>query len=347
MREEDAAVDEDRLLSNPLSSMPLAVNLFGPLALDIKLGSKGPSSIAPGFCPFGPACRLGAQPGAQRSTLSFRSDCFRSSNSCRHAPRRAGHRLCRSQAERGLARASCKVARPLRLKHFARSNFTRIRTVPSSARRRSSSFSGNTRSPSSPSTTALSPARCSLRSGRASIDESNAAFRSTPTSFFRSTGPIQPASPSGTSRSKPSSMRSMLPATKPPPTAYGSGTATSSGSMTRRFPYSRQSSARRRSQRASGCASAGSSRRGSARKRLKQANDADAGSTTRPRLAPMLDEDLLQVEDRVRLLVNALADDRDPFPVVKLFTPDAGATWLITECDPDEPIVYLAWRSRS
>ena len=29
MREEDAAVDEDRLLSNPLSSMPLAVNLSG------------------------------------------------------------------------------------------------------------------------------------------------------------------------------------------------------------------------------------------------------------------------------------------------------------------------------
>jgi hypothetical protein len=51
----------------------------------------------------------------------------------------------------------------------------------------------------------------------------------------------------------------------------------------------------------------------------------------------MLDEDLLQVEDRVRLLVNALADELDHFPVVKLFTPDASATWLITECDPDEP----------
>ena len=51
----------------------------------------------------------------------------------------------------------------------------------------------------------------------------------------------------------------------------------------------------------------------------------------------MLDEDLLQVEDRVRLLVNALANERDPFPVVKLFTPDANATWLLTESDPDEP----------
>ncbi len=52
----------------------------------------------------------------------------------------------------------------------------------------------------------------------------------------------------------------------------------------------------------------------------------------------MADIDLLTVEDRVRLLVNALADERDHlFPVVKLFTPDAGATWLISEADPDEP----------
>jgi hypothetical protein len=51
----------------------------------------------------------------------------------------------------------------------------------------------------------------------------------------------------------------------------------------------------------------------------------------------MLDEDLLKVEHRVSLLVNALADDRDPFPAVKLFMPDADATWLVTECDPDDP----------
>lgn len=29
-------------------------------------------------------------------------------------------------------------------------------------------------------------------------------------------------------------------------------------------------------------------------------------------------------------------EDFDPQPVVKLFTPDAGATWLLTEIDPDE-----------
>ncbi len=29
-------------------------------------------------------------------------------------------------------------------------------------------------------------------------------------------------------------------------------------------------------------------------------------------------------------------DEIDPHPVVKLFTPDAGATWLLTELDPDD-----------
>lgn len=47
--------------------------------------------------------------------------------------------------------------------------------------------------------------------------------------------------------------------------------------------------------------------------------------------------ELLTDEDRIRLFANALADDRDPAPVVKLFTPDAGATWLISECQPHEP----------
>lgn len=46
---------------------------------------------------------------------------------------------------------------------------------------------------------------------------------------------------------------------------------------------------------------------------------------------------LLTVEDRVALLVNGLSGERDHKPVVKLFTPDAAATWLFTECDIDEP----------
>lgn len=43
---------------------------------------------------------------------------------------------------------------------------------------------------------------------------------------------------------------------------------------------------------------------------------------------------------RAKLLANGrqtLEDgDFDPYPVVKLFTPDAGATWLLTEIDPDD-----------
>jgi hypothetical protein len=44
---------------------------------------------------------------------------------------------------------------------------------------------------------------------------------------------------------------------------------------------------------------------------------------------------------RERLLANgarsAAGEDIDPIPVVKLFTPDANATWLLTELDPDNP----------
>ncbi|PPC99399.1 MAG: transposase [Hyphomicrobium sp.] len=55
---------------------------------------------------------------------------------------------------------------------------------------------------------------------------------------------------------------------------------------------------------------------------------------------------LLTKEIRERLLANgharlqAQADGRDEpdfIPVVKLFTPDAGCTWLLTELDPDDP----------
>ena len=43
---------------------------------------------------------------------------------------------------------------------------------------------------------------------------------------------------------------------------------------------------------------------------------------------------------RAQLLANGQQsldnDNFDPPPVVKLFTPDAGATWLLTEIDPDD-----------
>jgi hypothetical protein len=54
---------------------------------------------------------------------------------------------------------------------------------------------------------------------------------------------------------------------------------------------------------------------------------------------------LITDEQRAELLRNgaesAQAEDFDPMPVVKLFTPDAGATWLLTELDPqDEDLAF-------
>lgn len=49
---------------------------------------------------------------------------------------------------------------------------------------------------------------------------------------------------------------------------------------------------------------------------------------------------LITDEQRAQLLANgrdSIENPRfDPLPVVKLFTPNAGATWLLTEIDPDD-----------
>ena len=49
LREEGACIDEDRLYGNALSSMPLAFNLLGPLALDLDLASQVLRSLLPSF----------------------------------------------------------------------------------------------------------------------------------------------------------------------------------------------------------------------------------------------------------------------------------------------------------
>ncbi len=49
LREEGAMIDEDRLYSNALSSMPLCFNLLGPLALDLDLATKVFAAVLPGF----------------------------------------------------------------------------------------------------------------------------------------------------------------------------------------------------------------------------------------------------------------------------------------------------------
>lgn len=49
IREEGAAIDEDRLFGNALSSMPLTFNLFGPMALDLNLATAALRQLLPGF----------------------------------------------------------------------------------------------------------------------------------------------------------------------------------------------------------------------------------------------------------------------------------------------------------
>ncbi len=53
-----------------------------------------------------------------------------------------------------------------------------------------------------------------------------------------------------------------------------------------------------------------------------------------------MNNDLITDEQRALLLANGRESlenpNFDPVPVVKLFTPDGGATWLLTEIDPDD-----------
>ena len=49
--------------------------------------------------------------------------------------------------------------------------------------------------------------------------------------------------------------------------------------------------------------------------------------------------DQLLANGRIARDCQAKDQDFDPWPVVKLFTPDAGATWLLSEVDPEHPEV--------
>ncbi len=49
----------------------------------------------------------------------------------------------------------------------------------------------------------------------------------------------------------------------------------------------------------------------------------------------------ITLEEREQMLANGTrsraGEDIDPYPIVKFFTPDASATWLLTELDPEDP----------
>ena len=50
---------------------------------------------------------------------------------------------------------------------------------------------------------------------------------------------------------------------------------------------------------------------------------------------------LISIEQREQMIQNGLQTQKDHignhWPVVKLFTPDANCTWLLSELDPEEP----------
>ncbi|MDM0116796.1 DUF2958 domain-containing protein [Variovorax sp. J22R133] len=50
--------------------------------------------------------------------------------------------------------------------------------------------------------------------------------------------------------------------------------------------------------------------------------------------------EMLLANGRMALACQAKDEDFDPLPVVKLFTPDAGATWLLTEIDPHAQVAF-------
>ena len=66
LREEGAAIDEDRLFGNLLSSMPLTFNLLGPLALDLDLATTVFRSLLPAFVHAVTAIGFETSPGRGR-----------------------------------------------------------------------------------------------------------------------------------------------------------------------------------------------------------------------------------------------------------------------------------------
>lgn len=66
MREDGAAIDEDRLLGNALSSMPLTFNVFGPVALDLPLATRVFQKLCPDFVKSVDAIAFEHSPGRRQ-----------------------------------------------------------------------------------------------------------------------------------------------------------------------------------------------------------------------------------------------------------------------------------------
>lgn len=74
MREEGAMIDEDRLFRNALSSMPLVFNLFGPMAIDLRLATAVFRSLLPDFVHTVESIRFEHSPGRHHRSWSKQAD---------------------------------------------------------------------------------------------------------------------------------------------------------------------------------------------------------------------------------------------------------------------------------
>jgi hypothetical protein len=66
-------------------------------------------------------------------------------------------------------------------------------------------------------------------------------------------------------------------------------------------------------------------------RRIQEENEMTAKLITKAQMAKLIENGRKSQEAQRK------GQNFDPMPVVKLFTPDAQATWLLTEVDPDTP----------
>lgn len=74
MREEGAAIDEERLFGNALSSMPMSFNLFAPMALDLSLATAVFKQLLPEFVQEVKGFKFEHSPGRERKKGEWLED---------------------------------------------------------------------------------------------------------------------------------------------------------------------------------------------------------------------------------------------------------------------------------
>ncbi len=360
LREEGALIDEDRLFSNMLSSMPLTFNVLGPMALDLGLATAVWRHLLPTFIDSVTAIGFEHAPGRGQAAFLADGTAFDAAlqvvtpdgepamvyvevkySEGMTGPA-AAHRPRYDEASRAVALyrdPDSAALRGVALEQFWREHMTAQLAVDLGVTPRAHFV-------------AISP-RLNRQVGAALGAYAAELVAPTPTDGDRV----------GFTALTLEAVVDALAAAGAPtsPRSSGAATSTSGASSRWRSPKPTASRPRRRArarnaarpQRGATPAAApratserrtppprrtrerlpGQRRRRAARRRVF-ASRHRAGGT-------LMASELLTPAQRAALLANGRATaggaDLDPRPVVKLFTPDASATWLLTELDPDDP----------